>query len=126
MRARAWAPVGARARGWFGSDVDDTDGMRRAMALAGSVRGITSPNPWVGAVIEAADGAVFEGATRPPGGPHAEVVALDAAGERARGATMWVTLEPCSHHGRTGPCVEAIHAAGVGRVVVAVDDPDPQ
>jgi diaminohydroxyphosphoribosylaminopyrimidine deaminase/5-amino-6-(5-phosphoribosylamino)uracil reductase len=106
--------------------VDDREAMRRAMALASSVRATTSPNPWVGAVVEATDGRVFEGATRPPGGAHAEVVALDAAGAAAAaaGSTLWTTLEPCSHHGRTGPCVDAIVAAGVRRVVVGIEDPD--
>lgn len=70
-------------------------------------------------------GEVFEGATAPLGGPHAEAAALAAAGERARGATIYVTLEPCPHHGRTPPCTEAIVAAGVGRVVVGLEDPDP-
>ena len=70
--------------------------------------------------------AVFEGATAPPGGPHAEVAALAAAGEAARGATLYVTLEPCAHHGRTPPCSEAIVAAGVARVVIGVEDPDPR
>jgi len=71
-----------------------------------------------------ADVPSFEGATAPPGGPHAEVSALQAAGARAEGATLYVTLEPCSHHGRTPPCTEAIVAAGVRRVVVALSDPD--
>ncbi|MDQ1373017.1 MAG: diaminohydroxyphosphoribosylaminopyrimidine deaminase [Actinomycetota bacterium] len=100
--------------------------MRRAMELAAGVRGRTSPNPWVGCVIEAPDGRRFEGATEPPGGPHAEAVALAAAGDAARGATLWCTLEPCSHHGRTPPCADAIVAAGVRRVVVALEDPDPK
>src|SRR5437764_14895261 len=94
--------------------------MRRALELAASVRGTTSPNPWVGCVIEG-----FEGTTRPPGGPHAEIVALEAAGEKARGGTLVVTLEPCAHHGRTPPCVDAILAAGVAKVVVGIEDPDP-
>src|SRR4051794_842244 len=98
--------------------------MAQAVDAAAAVRGSTSPNPWVGCVIEAADGSVFVGATEPPGGRHAEVVALDAAGDAARGATVWVTLEPCSHQGRTGPCADALVAAGVGRVVVAIEDPD--
>ena len=98
--------------------------MTRALALAASVRASTSPNPWVGCVIEGVDGGLFEGATAPPGGPHAEVAALAAADEAARGATVWVTLEPCSHHGRTAPCADALIAAGVRRVVVAVEDPD--
>lgn len=97
------------------------DVMRRAVELGESVRGTTSPNPWVGCVVEGG----FEGATQPPGGPHAEVVALRAAGDSARGATMWVTLEPCAHHGRTPPCTEAIVDAGVARVVVGMADPDP-
>jgi diaminohydroxyphosphoribosylaminopyrimidine deaminase/5-amino-6-(5-phosphoribosylamino)uracil reductase len=97
------------------------DLMRRALALAEAVRGTTSPNPWVGCVIEPGG---FEGATRPPGGPHAEIVALRAAGERARGATLVVTLEPCDHHGRTPPCTEAIIEAGVARVIVGIEDPD--
>jgi diaminohydroxyphosphoribosylaminopyrimidine deaminase/5-amino-6-(5-phosphoribosylamino)uracil reductase len=101
--------------------------MRRALALAASVRTRTSPNPWVGAVVVPTEGdTVFEGATAPPGGPHAEVVALASAGQHARGATLYVTLEPCAHHGRTPPCTGAIVAAGVARVVVAVLDPDPQ
>jgi diaminohydroxyphosphoribosylaminopyrimidine deaminase/5-amino-6-(5-phosphoribosylamino)uracil reductase len=92
------------------------------MELAGSVRASTSPNPWVGAVI---DPGGFEGATQPPGGPHAEIVALQRAGDAARGATMVVTLEPCAHHGRTPPCVDAIIEAGIARVVVGIEDPDP-
>jgi diaminohydroxyphosphoribosylaminopyrimidine deaminase/5-amino-6-(5-phosphoribosylamino)uracil reductase len=92
------------------------------MELAGSVRASTSPNPWVGAVI---DPGGFEGATQPPGGPHAEIVALQRAGDAARGATMVVTLEPCAHHGRTLPCVDAIIEAGIARVVVGIEDPDP-
>src|SRR5205823_12467281 len=91
--------------------------------LAASVRASTSPNPWVGAVIEPGG---YEGATQPPGGPHAEVVALQAAGEAARGATMIVTLEPCAHHGRTPPCIDAIIDAGIARVVSAMPDPNPR
>jgi diaminohydroxyphosphoribosylaminopyrimidine deaminase/5-amino-6-(5-phosphoribosylamino)uracil reductase len=106
--------------------VDNAVAMDRAIALAASVRTTTSPNPWVGCVLEAADGRVFEGATQPPGGAHAEAVALAAAGDAARGATAWVTLEPCSHHGRTPPCADALIAAGVARVVVGIEDPDPQ
>src|SRR5436305_8550316 len=96
--------------------------MQRAVELAAAVRAFTSPNPWVGCVIEPGG---FEGATQPPGGPHAEVVALAQAGEAARGATMVVTLEPCAHHGRTPACVDAIIEAGIARVVVGVEDPDP-
>jgi len=97
----------------------------RAGELGAAVQGTTSPNPWVGCVIVAADGTVYEGATQPPGGPHAEAVALAAAGPAAAGATAYVTLEPCSHHGRTPPCADALVAAGVRRVVVAQADPDP-
>jgi diaminohydroxyphosphoribosylaminopyrimidine deaminase/5-amino-6-(5-phosphoribosylamino)uracil reductase len=98
--------------------------MARATALAASVRTATSPNPWVGCVLLGADGDRYEGATAPPGGPHAEAAALAAAGPAAQGGTAWVTLEPCSHHGRTPPCADALVAAGVRRVVVAVVDPD--
>lgn len=98
--------------------------MARARELGASVLGTTSPNPAVGAVVLAADGTTAgEGATQPPGGPHAEVRALAAAGERARGGTAVVTLEPCAHTGRTGPCADALVAAGVARVVVAVPEP---
>ena len=103
--------------------------MARAVAVAWTARLRTSPNPWVGAVVVCADGQVFEGATEPPGQRHAERVALDAAraaGADTRGATVYSTLEPCSHHGRTGPCTGALIEAGVGRVVCAVLDPDPQ
>lgn len=106
--------------------MDDGEAMGQAVQLAASVRSLTSPNPWVGCVIEAIDGQVFTGATQPPGGKHAEIVALEAAGALARGATLWSTLEPCSHHGRTPPCVDAIVAAGVARVVIGITDPDPQ
>src|SRR4051812_6123057 len=100
--------------------------MHRALALAETVRGRTSPNPAVGAVLLDAEGTlVGEGATAPPGGPHAEIAALRVAGEAARGGTAVVTLEPCAHTGRTGPCAEALVAAGIARVVYAVDDPNP-
>ena len=104
----------------------DLERMDRALALARGVRAITPPNPGVGCVIEALDGAVYEGATAAVGGPHAEASALTAAGAHdLRGATAWVTLEPCSHHGRTPPCAEALVDAGIARVVVALEDPDP-
>jgi diaminohydroxyphosphoribosylaminopyrimidine deaminase / 5-amino-6-(5-phosphoribosylamino)uracil reductase len=103
--------------------------MLRAVELAAGVRTATSPNPWVGCVIVAADGRTAEGATHPPGGPHAEAAAL-AAAERAgidvTGATAYVTLEPCSHHGRTPPCADALVAARLRRVVVGIVDPDVQ
>lgn len=101
--------------------------MRRALALAASVRTSTSPNPWVGCVVVAADGTEVEGATQPPGGDHAEAQALAralAAGLDLGGATVVTTLEPCSHHGRTPPCADALIVAGIGRVVVGVLDPD--
>jgi diaminohydroxyphosphoribosylaminopyrimidine deaminase/5-amino-6-(5-phosphoribosylamino)uracil reductase len=98
--------------------------MARARELGESVLGTTSPNPAVGAVILDADGnTVGEGATAAPGGPHAEVTALAQAGHRARGGTAVVTLEPCAHTGRTGPCADALLAAGIARVVVAVPEP---
>jgi diaminohydroxyphosphoribosylaminopyrimidine deaminase/5-amino-6-(5-phosphoribosylamino)uracil reductase len=98
--------------------------MARARELGESVLGTTSPNPAVGAVILAADGTpVGEGATAAPGGPHAEVTALAEAGDRARGGTAVVTLEPCAHTGRTGPCADALIEAGIARVVVAVPEP---
>jgi diaminohydroxyphosphoribosylaminopyrimidine deaminase/5-amino-6-(5-phosphoribosylamino)uracil reductase len=102
--------------------------MRRAAEAAGTVRGRTSPNPWVGAVVVSGPpGAevAFSGATAPPGGPHAEVEALAGAGRAASGGTLYVTLEPCAHHGRTPPCTDAVVAAGISRVVVALEDPDP-
>ncbi|HVV76933.1 MAG TPA: bifunctional diaminohydroxyphosphoribosylaminopyrimidine deaminase/5-amino-6-(5-phosphoribosylamino)uracil reductase RibD [Mycobacteriales bacterium] len=98
--------------------------MRRAIELAEGALGVPNPNPAVGAVVlDRAGQVVGTGATAPIGGPHAEVVALTAAGERARGGTVVVTLEPCSHQGRTGPCSAAIMAAGISRVVFAVADP---
>lgn len=98
--------------------------MRAAVALAAAAAGSTNPNPAVGAVVlDPAGGPVGEGVTQPVGGAHAEVVALRAAGERARGGTLVVTLEPCRHTGRTGPCTAAIAAAGIARVVYAVTDP---
>jgi diaminohydroxyphosphoribosylaminopyrimidine deaminase/5-amino-6-(5-phosphoribosylamino)uracil reductase len=104
----------------------ETDAMRRAIALAARGLGTTSPNPVVGAVVlDAAGEVVGEGFHAYPGGPHAEVEALMQAGERARGGTCVVTLEPCNHTGRTGPCVQALLAAGIARVVVAVRDPNP-
>jgi diaminohydroxyphosphoribosylaminopyrimidine deaminase/5-amino-6-(5-phosphoribosylamino)uracil reductase len=100
--------------------------MLQAVAAAASVRHATSPNPWVGAVVVADGVVVGTGATGPPGGPHAEINALADAGASARGATLYTTLEPCDHQGRTGPCTEAILGAGIARVVVGVTDPDPE
>ncbi len=99
--------------------------MRRALALAREGWGKTAPNPLVGAVVVRDGTIVGEGYHAEFGGAHAEVMALEAAGEGARGATMYVTLEPCAHHGQTPPCAEAIIAAGVARVVVAAADPNP-
>ncbi|MGV0804956.1 bifunctional diaminohydroxyphosphoribosylaminopyrimidine deaminase/5-amino-6-(5-phosphoribosylamino)uracil reductase RibD [Mycolicibacterium setense] len=100
--------------------------MRLAIEQAEEVKGTTYPNPPVGAVILDRDGQVAGvGGTQPAGGPHAEVVALQVAGERAAGGTAVVTLEPCNHHGRTPPCVDALLAAGISTVVYAVSDPNP-
>jgi diaminohydroxyphosphoribosylaminopyrimidine deaminase/5-amino-6-(5-phosphoribosylamino)uracil reductase len=104
----------------------DDAAMTRALELAARARRRTAPNPWVGCVVVAGGEVIGEGATQPPGGAHAEIEALHAAGARARGATAYVTLEPCAHHGRTGPCVDALVDAGVARVVAAIEDPDPQ
>jgi diaminohydroxyphosphoribosylaminopyrimidine deaminase/5-amino-6-(5-phosphoribosylamino)uracil reductase len=100
--------------------------LERALELAERGRGTTHPNPVVGAVVVARGEVVGEGWHERAGGPHAEVVALEAAGEEARGATLYVTLEPCAHHGRTPPCVDAIIAAGVARVVAGARDPNPK
>ncbi len=107
--------------------MNDEQRMSRAIEVAASARLRTSPNPWVGCLIVTTTGTVFEGATEVPGGRHAEIVALQAAASAradVRGSTLYTTLEPCSHHGRTGPCAEAIITAGVGRVVTALEDPD--
>src|SRR5690606_5742654 len=101
---------------------DDERHMRRALALAERGRGRVEPNPVVGCVLVRNGRVVGEGYHRRYGGHHAEVWALKAAGSRARGATAYVTLEPCCHHGKTGPCTEALIAAGVARVVVAMPD----
>ena len=98
--------------------------LERALGLAERGRGTTHPNPIVGAVVVRDGEVVGEGWHERAGGPHAEVVALEAAGERARGATLYVTLEPCTHHGRTPPCVDRVLEAGVARVVVGSLDPN--
>jgi diaminohydroxyphosphoribosylaminopyrimidine deaminase/5-amino-6-(5-phosphoribosylamino)uracil reductase len=106
--------------------VTDDEAMGRAIALAARGLGTTSPNPVVGCVLLSAEGEVVgEGFHAYAGGPHAEIVALAQAGERARGGTAIVTLEPCNHTGRTGPCAQALINAGIIRVVIAVDDPTP-
>jgi diaminohydroxyphosphoribosylaminopyrimidine deaminase/5-amino-6-(5-phosphoribosylamino)uracil reductase len=100
--------------------------LERALALAEEARGRGYPNPTVGAVLVDADGAlVGEGVSEPAGGPHAEVLALERAGDGARGGTLFVSMEPCAHHCRTPPCVDAILAAGVARVVAGCADPSP-
>ncbi|MGW2862881.1 bifunctional diaminohydroxyphosphoribosylaminopyrimidine deaminase/5-amino-6-(5-phosphoribosylamino)uracil reductase RibD [Streptomyces sp. NPDC001205] len=105
----------------------DAAAMRRAIELAARGLGSTSPNPVVGCVITDASGTVVgEGFHQRAGGPHAEVHALEAAGGSARGGTAYVTLEPCNHTGRTGPCAQALITAGVSRVLYAVGDPNPQ
>lgn len=121
---------------WMGSDprtvrvaplfmLTDTEYMDRALDLAERGRGRTSPNPMVGAVIVGGDGTVVgQGFHERAGGPHAEVRALDEAGTLARGASLFSTLEPCCHVGRTGPCVERIISAGISRVVAAIEDPN--
>lgn len=114
------------ARRRSGGPTDEAAWMRRALRLASRGRGRTSPNPMVGAVIVKGGRVVGEGWHRELGGPHAEVNALQAAGGAARGATVYVTLEPCCHWGRTPPCTEALIGAGVARVVAACRDPDPR
>lgn len=104
----------------------DQEYMRRALRLASRARGRTAPNPMVGAVVVSRGRIVGEGWHRRPGEPHAEVLALRQAGEAARGATLYVNLEPCCHHGRTPPCTEAILAAGIRCVVTAIRDPFPR
>jgi len=100
--------------------------MTHALALAARGLGRTWPNPAVGCVLVKDGRVVGRGWTQPGGRPHAERMALDAAGDAARGATAYVTLEPCAHHGKTPPCAEALVAAGVARVVTALTDPDPR
>jgi diaminohydroxyphosphoribosylaminopyrimidine deaminase/5-amino-6-(5-phosphoribosylamino)uracil reductase len=100
--------------------------LERALELAERGRGTTKPNPVVGAVVVAEGEVVGEGWHERKGGPHAEVVALEAAGERARGATLYVTMEPCGHHGSTPPCTEAVLRAGVAKVVAGSLDPNPE
>src|SRR5215210_385814 len=99
--------------------------MERALDLAERGRGTTSPNPMVGAVIVRPDGTIVgQGFHERAGGLHAEIRALDEAGELAQGASLYCTLEPCSHTGRTAPCVERVAAARIARVVAATKDPD--
>ena len=106
--------------------VSDADYMRRALFHARRAEGVTTPNPLVGAIVVSAAGVVVGQGCHPRAGePHAEVFALREAGAEARGATLYVTLEPCCHRGRTGPCTQRIIAAGIARVVAAMTDPNP-
>ena len=104
----------------------DDEAMARALHVSAAARRRSAPNPWVGCVLVRDGVTVGEGASLAPGGAHAEAVALAQAEDRARGATAYVTLEPCSHDGRTPPCADALIAAGVTRVVAALEDPDPR
>jgi diaminohydroxyphosphoribosylaminopyrimidine deaminase/5-amino-6-(5-phosphoribosylamino)uracil reductase len=108
------------------SPEDDARFMAMALGLGSRGLGNVWPNPAVGCVVVSGGHLVGRGATAPGGRPHAETVALGQAGERARGATAYVTLEPCAHHGETPPCADALVAAGVARVVTAIEDPDPR
>jgi diaminohydroxyphosphoribosylaminopyrimidine deaminase/5-amino-6-(5-phosphoribosylamino)uracil reductase len=105
-------------------DANSDDPMSHAVELAASIRGQVSPNPAVGAVLVLDGRVAGEGVTQPPGGPHAEIVAIRTAGPLAKGSTLYVTLEPCSYYGRTPPCTDAILAAGITRVFCAMTDPD--
>ena len=109
-----------------GPKAGDKTWMTRALELAQAGWGRVSPNPLVGAVVVNNGQIVGEGAHREFGGPHAEIEALAAAGDRARGADLYVTLEPCTHYGKTPPCVDALISAGIACVVIAVRDPNPQ
>ena len=110
----------------FTEERDDVAKMAQACDQAAHARLIAPPNPWVGAVLVTPQGTTFVGYTQRPGHAHAEPMALRRAGEAARGSTLYVTLEPCSHHGRTPPCADEIITAGVARVVVGIADPDPR
>jgi diaminohydroxyphosphoribosylaminopyrimidine deaminase/5-amino-6-(5-phosphoribosylamino)uracil reductase len=106
--------------------MDDSAFMRKALALAERGRGTTSPNPMVGALVVDGEGVIVgRGAHRVAGGPHAEAIALQEAGARARGATLYCTLEPCAHTGRTGPCAPVVARSGIRRAVIALEDPNP-
>jgi diaminohydroxyphosphoribosylaminopyrimidine deaminase/5-amino-6-(5-phosphoribosylamino)uracil reductase len=106
--------------------IDDSHFMRKALALAERGRGTTSPNPMVGALVVDDEGVIVgRGAHRVAGGPHAEVIALEDAGPGAKGGTLYCTLEPCSHTGRTGPCAPLVSQAGIRRAVIAMEDPNP-
>ncbi len=123
LRTACWAADVSSART---SLATDERLMRRALELAARGLGETNPNPVVGCVVARAERVLGEGYHHRAGGAHAEVLALRAAGARARGATLYVTLEPCSHHGRTPPCAPLVSEAGIARVVAATRDPDPR
>src|SRR6201987_5275381 len=108
------------------TSAQDARFMALALALGRRGLGRTWPNPAVGAVVARDSVIIGRGWTQPGGRPHAETEALARAGSAARGATLYVTLEPCSHYGRTAPCAEAIIAAGISRVVSAIEDPNPE
>jgi diaminohydroxyphosphoribosylaminopyrimidine deaminase/5-amino-6-(5-phosphoribosylamino)uracil reductase len=112
--------------GFFVTAKSDIEYMQRALDLAGRARGETAPNPMVGAVIVRGSRVVGEGYHRRAGKAHAEIEALRRAGQNAKGADLYVTLEPCCHWGRTGPCTDAIIEAGIKRVIVATSDPNPK
>ena len=107
-------------------NLQDEEFMQEALRLARNAAGRTSPNPLVGAVIVREGRIVGAGWHRKAGTPHAEIHALNMAGNLAKGATLYVTLEPCSHYGRTGPCAEAVVKAGIKRVVIGMGDPNPK
>lgn len=106
--------------------MNDEDYMLRALKLGAAQSGRTAENPAVGCVLVKDGDIIGEGATQDGGRPHAETVALQVAGRQARGATAYVTLEPCSHYGQTAPCANALIDAGIARCFIAVVDPDPR
>ena len=108
------------------NSVNDLEFMMKALEVGKEARLHSSPNPWVGSIVVSNGEVISKAATGPPGEPHAEAQALLEAGEKAQGATLYTTLEPCSHFGKTGPCTEAIINAQISRVVVAIKDPDEQ
>jgi diaminohydroxyphosphoribosylaminopyrimidine deaminase / 5-amino-6-(5-phosphoribosylamino)uracil reductase len=116
--------VVAAPRGHPKGTMRDDEAMEVALAAGAAARRRTAPNPWVGCALVRDGEVIATGATEPPGRAHAEAVALARAGDTVRGATAFVTLEPCSHHGRTPPCADALIAAGITRVVAALEDPD--
>ena len=124
MRDPSFVDPACRSTNERDSIVNDLEAMRIAISAADRARLISRPNPWVGSVVVTSTGKTFDGSTSRVGGPHAEVQALANAGADAAGATIYTTLEPCDHTGRTGPCTQAIIDAGIKRVVVGIVDPD--